>query len=275
MRKLLTLTLALSCFLLTACLTDLVSRQDPGQAQPKPVTIQVSTTDARSRVFLVVVDFSKSYRDFEAVINSLISELKDLGPGDRFVLARIPAALDPKDFVLIDASMIKPSDEIFLPSKNLNQWRRKRRVLDDAWRRAFESSKTIAAELQKLRGANTGTKTDLHGAIPYSVRWLNSQSAVEATLIICSDLEHDTGASTFTPPETLVNAQNLRIRLLFISYGNSQHWKKIENDWKRYFNGAAAFEMLDSGRSPNAIFSPNSVPRTLPSLLSTSQGGTD
>jgi hypothetical protein len=72
-----------------------------------------------------------------------------------------------------------------------------------------------------------------------------------------------------------VNVQNLRVRLLFISYGNNQHWKKIETEWRHYFSGAAAFEMLDSGRSLNAIFSPNLVPRKLPSLLSTSQDATD
>jgi hypothetical protein len=202
------------------------------------------------------------------VLKALSAELKDLGPGDRFVLARIPSRLDPKDFVLLDASMDKPADEIFTPSKTLNEWRRKTHALEVAWRHVSESSNTIASVLQKLQGANTGTRTDLHSAIAYSVRWLHSQDAVEPTLIICTDLEHDTRVPTFAPPATHVDVSDLRVRLLFVTYRNNEHWEKLESEWRKYFNGAAALEILDSGRSVDEIFTPSQVPRKLPSLLS-------
>ena len=270
MNKLLILTLILGCLSLNDC--EPKNSKTPNNASStlaaQPTAPQVSSRDERKvRLFLVLLDFSRSYEDYEAVIRDLISELNELGPGDRFVLARIPGELDPKEFILVDAPMAKPANEIFVPSVNLHQWQRKRRDLDISWRRVSEKSKTIAATLKTLQGANTGIRTDLHGAIPYSVRWLNSQSADTITLIICTDLEHDLGSPTFDPPTTPVNVLNLNVRLMFVTYRNNAHWQKIETSWRNYFAGAASFEMLDSGRSVNAMFSPSSIPRTLPSLL--------
>ena len=271
MKKIFLLTPILVCLSLSAC--EQKNSKTLGTAlsasRVQPAVAEVSSNDERKlRLFLILLDFSKSYKDYNAVIQALISELNDLGPGDRFVLARIPGEVDPKDFVLIDLSLKRPADEIFIRSKNLNQWRKNRRDLEIIWRRVSESSKTVVPPLQSLRGANTGTKTDLHGAIPYSVRWANSQNAAEVTLIFCTDLEHDMGSPTFAPPTTPVDVRNLNVKLLFITYRNNAHWQKLETSWKTYFAGAASFEILDSGRSVNAIFSPSSVPRALPSLVS-------
>ena len=265
------LTLIFVCLSLNACepKNSTAGTTPSASRAAQPVVVEVSSKDERKlRLFLILLDFSKSYKDYNAVIQSLISELNDLGPGDRFVLARIPGEVDPKDFVLIDISLNKHPDGIFIRTKNLNQWRKNRRDLEIIWRNVSESSKTIVATLRSLRGANTGTRTDLHGAIPYSVRWANSQNAAEVTVIFCTDLEHDMGSPTFAPPTTPVDIRNLNVKLLFITYRNHAHWQKLETSWGAYFAGAASFEILDSGRSVNAIFSPSLVPRTLPSLLS-------
>ena len=269
MYKLLLLTL-ISCFSLFGC-----HRENPDSQKALTKTLSSYETSAvqvknpkRLPLSLVVVDFSRSYEDYEKVLKALSAELKDLGPGYRFVLARIPSKLDPKDFVLIDASVDKPADEIFTPSTNRNEWRRKTRALEVSWRQVNETSNTIASALQKLRGGNTGTRTDLHSVITYSVQWLRSQDSVEPTLILCTDLEHDTGVPTFAPPARHVDVSNLRVRLLFVTYKNNEHWEKLESEWRKYFNSAAAFEILDSGRSAGAIFTPSQVPRKLPSLLS-------
>jgi hypothetical protein len=266
MYKLLLITL-ISCFLLCGCHH---SSSDSGTTVNKESATQVKNPK-KLRLFLVILDFSSSYTDYENVLKALRAGLKDLGPGDRFVLARIPGRLDPKDFVLIDVSTDKPADEIFIPSKNHNEWRRKTQALDAAWHEVSKSSHTISFVLQKLQGANTGTRTDLHSAITYGVRWLHSQDAVEPTLIICTDLEHDLGTPTFAPPATRVDVSNLRVRLLFVTYRNIKHWEKLETEWRKYFAGAAALEILDSGRSADEIFTPSQVPRKLPSLLSNLQ----
>ena len=272
MRTFFLLTLILVSLSLYACepKNSTTPGTAPSASRSQPAAVEVSRKDERKlRLFLVLLDFSKSYKDFEAVIQALISELDDLGPGDRFVLARILGEVDPKNFVLLDVSLKNPADQIFVPTKNLNEWRKNRRDLEIVWRRVSQSSKTVVTTLQSLRHANTGTKTDLHGAIPYSVSWADSQNAGEVTLIIATDLEHDMGSPTFAPPTTPIDVRNINVRLLFITYRNNAHWQKLETSWRNYFAGAASFDMLDSGRSVNAIFSPSLVPRELPSLLST------
>jgi hypothetical protein len=268
MYKLLLITLI--CFLLIGCN---YFRHDSQKVVREASVTQATHVKSpkNQRLFLVVLDFSSSYSDYENVLQALIAELKDLGPGDRFVLARIPGRLNPKDFVLIDASTDKPADEIFTPSTNLNEWRRKTAVLEIAWREVSKSSQTISSVLQKLHGANKGTSTDLYSAVIYGVRWLHSQDAVEPTLIICTDLEHDLGTPTFAPPATKVDVSDLRVRLLFVTYRNNQHWEKLETEWRKYFGDAADLEILDSGRSANEIFTPSQMPHKLPSLLSNLQ----
>jgi hypothetical protein len=222
----------------------------------------------KQRIILVLLDSSKSYKDYEAAIQGLLSALNNLGPRDRIVIARTAEHFDPKDFILLDASTRKLSDEILSASRNIQEWGKKQHELEAAWQRVTENVVTISQVLIRLKGANTMLKTDLHGAVEYSVGWLNSQPGEEKILIVCSDLEHDTGRPTFAPPANLPDVKSLRVNLHFISHKNSQHWKQIEGQWGKYFSGAAGFEMLDSGRSSSAlIISASAVPRQVPNPL--------
>lgn len=243
-------------------------------ASPSAVQLEIAVPDAshvvKMRVFLVLLDSSRSYKDYEAAIAGLLSAVRSLGPGDRFVIARINGHLDPKDLILIDSVTKTLPNEIFTASMNIDQWRNKRRALDAAWQRTAENVRTISLVLQRLRGANTMLRTDVHGGVKYSASWLNSQPGDEKYLIVCSDLEHDTGSPTFAPPAGAVEVSNLRVKLHFISYKDDQHWKTVEAAWSKYFSRAAGFEILDSGRSTSAEIVPLSVvPRQLPNPLQT------
>jgi hypothetical protein len=110
---------------------------------------------------------------------------------------------------------------------------------------------------------NTAELTDLYGALEYSVLWLNEQPGLERTLIVCSDLENDTGKPTFAPPTKSLDASRVNVKLLFVTYGDADHWSSIEPAWRTYFSGAASFAMLDSGRAATAMIAPSTTPRKL------------
>jgi hypothetical protein len=171
---------------------------------------------------------------------------------------------------VLSASARKLDDQVFTAARNLEEWREKRRALEAAWQKPVENMKTIGSVLQELQGANSSTRTDLYGALEYSFDWLSSQLGDEKYLIICSDLEHDTGNPTFNPPANVPDLGSRRVKLLFVSYGNSLHWKTLDAAWRNYFSRAASFEMLDSGRSSGAtIVPPSAVPRQLANPLQT------
>lgn len=250
--------------------SNAVAKGASPSAAPPEATVTNAGQVVKGRVFLVLLDSSRSYKDYEAAIAGLLSTVRNLGPGDRFVVARINGHLDPKDFILIDSVTNTLPNEIFTASMNIDQWRNKRRVLEAEWQRAAENVQTVSLVLQRLKGANTMLRTDLHGAVKYSVSWLNSQPGDEKYLIVCSDLEHDTGSPTFAPPSSAVEVSKLRVKLHFISYKESQHWQVVETAWSKYFSRTAGFEMLDSGRSSSSeIVRPSVVPRQLPNPLQT------
>jgi len=279
MSKLLVTVYVLGTLMLGGCASESANPKNENSsvlqsASPLPHTAGMPIHDiasaTKSRLFLVLLDSSKSYKDYEAAIQGLLSAVRNLGPGDRLVIARITGKIDPKDFILLDASTPPHRAEILTSSRNIDEWRKKQRELDNVWQQVVENVKTLTLGLQHLKGANSAGRTDLHGAIEYSTTWLNSQPGDEKTLIIFSDLEHDIGKPTFDPPVSQPDVNNLRVELFFISYRDGQHWKTMETAWKRYFNHAAGFEMLDSGRSPSAaMIPPNAMPRQLPSPFQT------
>lgn len=217
------------------------------------------------RLFLAVFDSSKSYKDHAAAIRGLAEAIKNLGPGDRLILARLNEKLDPKNFMIVDGEWVanKPDEAIFKPTKNVEEWRKRQRKLDTAWQEAEESSQKLTSILKQEESANTALQTDLHGALEYSALWLNEQPGVEKTLIVFSDLENDTGKPSFDPPSKLLDVSKVHVKLLFVTYQDARHFQKIEAAWRKYFSAAASFAILDSGRSPTAMIAPSATPRNL------------
>jgi len=219
---------------------------------------------ANSRFFLALLDTSVSYKDYDAALRGLAAARNHLRPGDRFALARINERVDPKNFVILTTSSDKLAADLLVPPKTIAEWQDKNKRLAKAWGEVDNHHKIIAAALQKLQGANTARRTDLHEAIRYAVRLLNDQAHEEKVLLVCSDLEHDTGRPTFKPPATPLDVAKLRVKLLFVP-GNTRHLTQLEMDWKNYLSRAKSVEVFDSGRSPAGVVIPVSkVPRTHP-----------
>ncbi len=218
-----------------------------------------------TRLFLAIFDSSTSYKDYHAAIRGLIDALPNLGPGDQLFIARITEKLNPKDFAIVDGewSANKPDENIFIPTKNIQEWRKRQQSLDSLWQEADDSSHQVAAALESRKTANTALLTDLHGALEYSALWLNEHPAAEKTLIVLSDLEHDTGKPSFDPPAKSLEMSQVQVKLLYVSYRDAEHWEKLESAWRKYFSGARIFTMLDSGRSASALIAPNKTPRKL------------
>jgi len=236
---------------------------------PKQTARQVAdstrTTVPPTRLFLVVLDSSKSYKDHTAALQGLVNAIANLGPGDQLILARITERLDPKDFVIIDGqwSTNKPDEEVFKPTKNIAEWQKRQRILEAAWQEAENSSQKLVSILEREKTQNTAPLTDLYGALEYGALWLKEQPSAEKTLIVLSDLENDKGRPTFDPPLKSLDLRNIHIKLLFVTYRNADHWTRLESAWRKFFSNAASLTMLDSGRSPMAMISPSKTPRTL------------
>lgn len=219
---------------------------------------------ANSRFFLVLLDSSVSYKDYEAALRGLSAASDHLRPGDRFALARVNEKVVPKDFIILNTSSDKLAADLLVPPKTIAEWRDKNKRLAKAWGEVDAHRKIIAAALQKLQGANTAKLTDLHEALRYAIPLLNDQTHEDKVLLVCSDLEHDTGKPTFKPPATPFDVARLHVRLLFVP-GNTQHLTRLETDWKKYFSHAKSFGLFDSGRSPaGVVIPPSSVLRGHP-----------
>jgi hypothetical protein len=250
-------------YLSLSCSDAAVSGSMPHMPSAVAVRPALGAT-ANSRFFLVLLDSSVSYKDYEAALRGLSAALNNLRPGDQFALARVNEKVVSKNFVILNTSSGKLDADLLVPPKTISEWQDKNKRLAKAWGEVDAHRRIIAAALQKLQGANTAKLTDLHEALRYSIPYLNDQTHEEKALLVCSDLEHDTGKPTFKPPATPLDVARLHIKLLFVP-GNTQHLARLEADWKKYFGRAKTFGLFDSGRSPaGVVIPPSSVPRRHP-----------
>jgi hypothetical protein len=283
MNRHLFLCFAAAAILLTQCACLIPVKRSSTDSSTSSKASQPGTPTRRvhkmvtvpARLFLVIFDSSTSYKDYKAAIEGLIDALPNLGPGDQLVVARITEKLNPKDFTIVDGewSANTPDEDIFKPTKKIQEWKTRQQSLDALWQEADDSSQEVTVALEGRKSANTAMLTDLHGALEYSALWLNEREAAEKTIIVLSDLENDTGTPSFDPPAKSLDLSQVQVKLLYVSYRDAQHWGKIESAWRKYFSRTRSFTMLDSGRSASALIAPNKTPRKLdhPFLTRTSE----
>ncbi len=220
-------TLTLATVIVAGCLLLNCADAPANNATPLAATgvAPGAAATANSRFFLILLDSSTSYKDYGAALQGLNAALNHLRPGDRFALARINEKVEPKNFIILKTDSGQLAADLLVPPKTVTEWKEKNERLAQAWRPIDGQRPIIAAALQKLRGANTAKLTDFHEALRYAVRFLNDQPQDEKVLLVCSDLEHDTGKPTFKPPATPLAVAQLHVRLLFVP-GNTQRIRR-------------------------------------------------
>jgi hypothetical protein len=221
----------------------------------------------KSRTILVLLDMSPPYRDYQTALAQLVAATENLGPGDRLQVMLIAGNFTPQENRYLTTPMPVADRRLFIPTRNIQLWRRNQAELDVIWKKTVKNAKATALNLQRLNGRNRSQVTNLWGALTYGALWLRGEPGDEKILIVASDLEQNfERQKTTEPPPTLLDFKGVRARLLWITY-NDKRWKGMESHWRQYFqqSGAVEFNILDPGRSTPAIaIAPSSVPRQVP-----------
>lgn len=232
-----------------------------------PPVATVTSIPLKSRTILVLLDTSSPYADYQTALSQLIAATKNLGPGDRLQVMLIAGQFKPQTNRFLTAQMPAAAGTLFIPTKNITQWRRNQAELDAKWRETERLAKDTALNLQRLNGQNRSQVTNLWGALRYGALWLRGEPGDEKNLIVASDLEQDfERQKTTDPPPTLLDFKGVRARLLWVTY-NDKRWSRMESHWRQYFQQCevAELKMFDSGRStPTTAIEPSSIPRRVP-----------